>query len=159
MTESIILRNVADADLRVFFENEQDPEASRMAAFTAKDPADWAAFMARWDKIRADTSITVKTILVDGQVSGSVLVHGWFGDPEVSYWLGRAFWGRGVATQALAGFLTVVKTRPLYARVVKDNRASLRVLEKCGFRVCGEDRGFANARGAEVEEFILVLTE
>lgn len=157
MADHLLLRNVTDTDLQVFFENEQDPLSNHMAAFTVKDPADWAAFLSRWDKIRADLSLTAKTILVNGKVAGSVLVHSWFGDPEVSYWLGRQFWGRGVATYALSELLTLVLTRPLYARVVKDNMASLRVLEKCGFTVCGEDRGFANARGAEVEEFILVL--
>ena len=49
------------------------------------------------------------------------------------------------------------KGRPMYARVVKDNIASLRVLEKCGFTICGEGKGFAYARGEEVEEFILRL--
>lgn len=47
--------------------------------------------------------------------------------------------------------------RPLYARVVKDNLASQRVLQKCGFTICGENKGFANARGKEVEEFIMRL--
>jgi RimJ/RimL family protein N-acetyltransferase len=46
---------------------------------------------------------------------------------------------------------------PIYARVVKDNIASLRVLEKCGFDICGESKGFADARGQEFEEFILRL--
>lgn len=47
--------------------------------------------------------------------------------------------------------------RPLYARAVKDNIASIRVLEKCGFVLSGEDKGFSNARSKEVEEFILKL--
>jgi len=95
--------------------------------------------------------------LVDGEVSGSVLSHGWFGDPEVSYWIGNDFWGRGVATQALRLFLAEYTLRPLYARVVFDNHASRRVLEKCGFYEHGKDKGFANARGMEVEEIILKL--
>ncbi len=53
--------------------------------------------------------------------------------------------------------LNHVKVRPLYGRAAKDNIASLRVLEKCGFTICGEGRGFSNARGEEVEEFILRL--
>ncbi len=80
-----------------------------------------------------------------------------FGKPEVSYWIGKPYWGKGVATRALSAFLFHVKVRPLYARVAKDNIASLRVLEKCGFARIGEDKGFANARGEEVEEFILRL--
>ncbi len=159
MTHNVFLRNVTDSDLPIFFEQQLDKDANFMAAFTAKDPTDRAAFMAHWAKILADPGITIRTILVEGQVAGHVLVHGWFGEPEVSYWIGKAFWGKGVASQALAQFLDIVTARPLYARVAKDNLASLRVLEKCGFMISGEDKGFANARGMEVEEFILNLPE
>jgi RimJ/RimL family protein N-acetyltransferase len=92
-------------------------------------------------------------------VAGYVLVHSWFGKPEVSYWIGREFWGRGIATQALAVFLAEAKARPLYARAAKDNIASICVLEKNGFKVFGEDKGFSNARRQDVEEFIFILCE
>ena len=151
------LRDMTDEDLPLFFEHQLDSQAGYMAAFTAKDPADREAFMAHWAKVRADENIIIRTILVGEQVAGHVLCHGWFGDPEVSYWLGRDFWGKGVASLALKMFLAQVMVRPLYARVVKDNLASLRVLQKCGFVITGEEKGFANARGAEVEELILVL--
>ena len=75
--------------------------------------------------------------------------------PEVTYWLGKSYWGQGIATQALTAFLDMVQVRPIFARVAKDNPASRRVLEKCGFTVCGEGRGYANARGTEIEELIL----
>lgn len=71
--------------------------------------------------------------------------------------MGREFWGRGLATAALAQFLQIQTTRPLYARAAKDNVASIRVLQKCGFTICGQDKGFANGRLAEVEEYILKL--
>ena len=77
---------------------------------------------------------------------------------ELGYTLHHKYWGQGIATQALSAFLEQVKARPLYARAVKDNLASIRVLEKCGFKIIGEDKGFANARGAEVEEFVLALS-
>jgi RimJ/RimL family protein N-acetyltransferase len=128
-----------------------------MAAFTAKHPADRAAFDAHWRKVMDDPRIIIRTVLYRGEVAGYVLVHPWFGEPEIGYWLGKEFWGRGVATTALSAFLGIVMTRPLYARVAKDNIASRRVLEKCGFTISGEDKGFANARGAEVEEFILII--
>ncbi len=158
MTSNVLLRDVTEADLPIFFEQQLDPEANQMAAFTAKDPADRAAFMARWTKILGDKTITIKTILVDGQVAGHVLSHAWFGEPEVSYWLGKEYWGKGIATTALSTFLNLLDAGPLYARVAKDNIASLRVLQKCGFTMCGEDTGFANARGADVEEVILTLS-
>ena len=80
------------------------------------------------------------------------------GHPEVTYWLGKHYWGKGLATRALSTFLTHANpTRPIYARAAKDNIGSLRVLEKCGFKIIGEDSGFANARGKEIEEFLLEL--
>jgi RimJ/RimL family protein N-acetyltransferase len=154
---SVVLHDVREDDLDIFFEQQLDPEATYMAAFTAKDPADRDAFNAHWSKILGDKSITIQTILYQGQVAGYILTHAWFGDPEVSYWLGKEFWGVGIATRALATFLETLDKRPLYARVAKDNAASIRVLEKCGFRITGEDKGFAIARGQEIEEYILTL--
>ena len=91
------------------------------------------------------------------RVAGNVLMFPHAGQPEVGYWVGREFWGRGVATRALAEFLRLVARRPLHARVATDNAASLRVLEKCGFASTGRDRGFAHGRGTEVEEYVLRL--
>jgi RimJ/RimL family protein N-acetyltransferase len=128
-----------------------------MAAFTAPDPADREAFAVHWSRLLADEAVTVRTVLVDGEVAGNVLLFPHAGQPEVGYWLGRRFWGRGVATRALAQFLDLIPVRPLYARAAKDNAASVRVLGKCGFVVVGEDRGYANARGAEIDEYVLRL--
>ena len=151
------LREIARDDLEIFFAHEQDPVANEMAAFTAEDPADRAAFLDRWDRIFADGNIVGRTILVDGEVVGSMLVHNWFGDPEVTYWIDREHWGKGVASGALSEFLDLVEVRPLYARVAHDNAASRRVLEKCGFSVIGSETGYANARGEEIEELVLEL--
>lgn len=153
----ISLRGVLDSDLPVFFQQQLDETANRMAAFTRPDPSDRQAFMAHWGKIRADEGITIRTILYDGQIAGYVLAHAWFGEPEVSYWLGRGFWGRGVATQALGLFLQELPTRPLHARVAADNLASRRVLEKNRFILTGRETGYANARGEEIVEFVLTL--
>lgn len=153
----VTLRDVLETDLPIFYEQQLDPQANHMAAFTAKDPADRAAFMAHWLKIMADPSIKIQAILWDGQIAGSVLRYFSEEGPEVSYWLGREFWGQGIATRALAAFIQTIPERPLYGRVVKDNFASLRVLQKCGFSITGEGKGFANARGTEVEEYVLML--
>ncbi len=158
MSGDVRLRAVSEADLPIFFAQQLDPGANHMAAFTSRDPADRAAFMAHWERILSDASIVKRTILCDGQVAGNI---GCYQDeldrPEVTYWLGRPYWGRGIATRALAAFMAHVPLRPLYARVAKDNLASRRVLETNGFTVCGEDKGYANARGEEVEEFVLRL--
>lgn len=155
----VLLRQVAEDDLVIFFEQQQDPAANWMAAFTAKDPTDWAAFAAKWAKILRDGNDTAKTIVCSGRVAGYVtsFLAPWSGQREVSYWVGRDHWGRGVATRALAAFVGGLAMRPLYARAAADNTASIRVLEKCGFVLVGRERGFANARGAEIEEVVLEL--
>jgi RimJ/RimL family protein N-acetyltransferase len=153
----VLLREVSAADLPIFFEQQLDAEAIAMAAFTAADPSDRAAFDAHWARILADPTTLNRTIVCDGEVAGHVACFEQEGQREVTYWLGRRHWGRGLATRALAALLELAPERPLYARAVKDNLASLRVLEKCGFAIAGEDRGYANGRGAEVEEWILIL--
>jgi RimJ/RimL family protein N-acetyltransferase len=157
MTGDVLLRDVTADDFPIFFEQQMDPDANYMAAFTAKDPTDREAYLARWTRNLRDELNVWRTILYDGQVAGSVLCYEESGRREVTYWLGKPYWGKGIATRALAAFLGHVKARPLYARAAKDNVGSLRVLEKCGFTIVGEDKGFANARGAEVEEFLLIL--
>jgi RimJ/RimL family protein N-acetyltransferase len=156
MSNTIELRDVTDADLPIFFEQQLDPEAIHMAAFTAKNPADRDAFMAHWRRNMAHPTVMIRTIVTDGAVAGYVLSYEEDRRPEVSYWIGRAYWGRGIATRALTAFLTKVNaTRPIYARVAQDNRGSLRVLEKAAFKIIAEDSGFANARGAEIKEWLL----
>jgi len=158
MTRECLLQAVRPADLPFFFAYQLDPEANQMAAFTAKDPTDRAAFDAHWQRILADPAVIIRTILVNGQVAGSVLSYEDEGKPEVSYWLGRDYWGQGIATWALKEFLAVHnQTRPIYARVAKDNLRSRRVLAKCGFTEIDETTGFANARGAEIAELLLEL--
>ena len=159
LTGDIRLRCVADEDLPIFFRQQLDPDANHMAAFTRKDPTDEAAFTAHWNRIRADDTVTIRTVLCGGQVAGSVasFVDPELGEPEVTYWIGKEYWGRGIATAALQQFLKVQTARPLYGRAAADNLASLRVLQKCGFAVVRSERGFANARGEEIEEVVLQL--
>jgi RimJ/RimL family protein N-acetyltransferase len=156
-THTLLLRDLTEEDLPILFEYQRDPESNHMAAFTSRDPDDREAFDAHWAKILSDDSIDNRVILVDGQVVGSIAAFEMFGQRDVGYSIGRAYWGRGYMTQALILFLKQITTRPLYGRVAKDNLASRRVLEKCGFVLTGEDRGFANARGEEIDELILIL--
>jgi RimJ/RimL family protein N-acetyltransferase len=155
----VLLRAVEDLDLDIFFAQQLDPEANRMAAFTSPNPADRHAFDARWSRIRRDESSLARTIVADGEVAGCIMR--WrdpeLPGPEVTYWLGREHWGRGIATAALGRFLELASDRPLFGRCAADNVASRRVLEKNGFVVEREDRGFANARGGDVAELLLRL--
>ncbi len=158
---AIVLRDVRTSDFPLFFEQQLDPEANQMAAFTSKNPEDRDAFMGHWNKILGDETINIQTILFNGQVAGHILSYEdeAFGGPEVSYWIGKLYWGKGIASRTLSAFLLHINARPLYARVAKDNSRSLRVLEKCGFTRIGEGKGFSNARGQDAEEFILRLDE
>ena len=160
MPDELFLRSVIEDDLPIFFQQQLDPEANAMAAFTSKNPADREAFDAHWKRILNDATVIIRTIVVDGAVVGSVLSYEEDGRPEVSYWIGKEYWGKGYASQALAEFLAQVnRTRPIGARAAKDNLGSLRVLEKCGFKITGEGQGFANGRGLEVEEYVLTLSK
>jgi RimJ/RimL family protein N-acetyltransferase len=155
--KTITLREVEPGDLPVFFEHQRDPEGVRMAAFTAADPEDRDQFDRHWRWLLAEKTAMVKTILVDGEVAGHILSYEGYANLEVSYWLGRAYWGKGIATQALGEFLELQPHRPLYGRAAKDNVGSVKVMLKNGFRIIDEEKGFANARGREIEELILVL--
>jgi len=141
----------------VLFEQWADPVAAEMAAFISPDHMDRDAFEGRWSRLRADETIVVRVIVVDGEVAGSIGSWGDRGEREITYWVGRSYWGRGIATDAVRAFLAVERSRPLHARIAQDNAGSRRVLEKCGFRVVGSDRGFAHARSAEIDEFVLRL--
>ncbi|WP_405391556.1 GNAT family N-acetyltransferase [Streptomyces sp. NBC_01102] len=153
----ISLREVRDADLPLFFAFMSDPEATRMAAFTSADPSDRAMFNAHWQRIRASDTVIMRTVLADGAVVGSAGVYGSPAEREVTYWVDRAHWGKGLATAALRALLDAVPERPLHARAAADNTGSVRVLEKCGFTVTGTDRGYAQARGEETDELLLRL--
>lgn len=153
----ILLRDIQESDLDIFFEQQKDPEANFMAAFTRRDPSDRKAFESHWKRITNDEKIKIQAIIWEGKVAGSVLSYVQSGETEVSYWIGREFWGNGIATAALSEFLDLQQERPLFARAAKDNLGSIRVLEKCGFEIIGYDRGLANARGKEIEEVVMQL--
>ncbi len=154
MTDEVFLRDVTEADLPIFYEQQLDQEATQMAAFPSRDRD---AFMAHWAKILADEAVTKKTIIFDGQVAGNVVCFERSGQRQVGYWIGKEYWGKGIATKALSELLGYVKLRPLHAHVAKHNIASIRVLEKCGFTIFGEDKEFSDVPGQDVEVFILEL--
>ncbi|MCP4251102.1 MAG: GNAT family N-acetyltransferase [bacterium] len=157
MASGVLLRDVTDDALPTFYEQQLDPVANHMAAFTAEDPADQDAFAAHWAKIRGDDTVIIRTMVSEGTVVGHIAKFERDGDAEVTYWIGKPHWGKGLATAALTQFLTEVSARPLYARAAKDNVASIRVLEKCGFAIAAHERGFAIARGQEIDEVVLKL--
>ena len=149
MEDEVQLRDVTEADLEIFFEQQHDPEAVETSKFP---PREREGFMTHWTiRILGDSTVFVQAITVDGEVAGN-LVAWWEQDKRfIGYWLGRKFWGRGVGTKALTLFLQQEKTRPLYADPVATNTGSVRLLEKCGFERA------ETVRHGENEHIVLVL--
>jgi RimJ/RimL family protein N-acetyltransferase len=133
---SVVLRDVADEDLPIFYEHQRDPIAVAMADVPSRHRD---AFFAHWDKIRASPTGIHRTVEVDGEPVGNIV--SWQGEEGrlVGYWIGREHWGKGIATAALEAFLAEVPERPLHALVAAHNAGSIRVLEKAGFVCVGED--------------------
>lgn len=153
MNNEVRLRQTEPDDLPIFYEHQLDVDATRMAAFPSRDRA---AFDAHWaTNILGNPEAVTQTILVDGQIAGNI--GSWPQDDVrlVGYWIGKEYWGKGVATRALAAFLHTVSERPLHAHVARHNVGSIRVLEKCGFRVEREES--ADVAGQDLVELILVL--
>jgi RimJ/RimL family protein N-acetyltransferase len=132
----VTLREVSTRDLPILFEHQRDPAAIAMAGFASRERA---AFMTHWERILADPGVRARAVVADGRLAGNVVSFEHESRREVGYWIGREFWGAGVATAALAAFLDLETARPLFAGVATWNAGSLRVLEKCGFAACGVD--------------------
>jgi RimJ/RimL family protein N-acetyltransferase len=154
---NVLLRPVEDRDLDPLYQQAMDPESVRMAAFTAEDQTDRGAFLERMARLRADPGVSHRVIDVDGAVAGTIGSFRIDDQPEVTYWVDRTQWGKGIASAALQILLAETAERPVFARAASDNAGSLRVLEKAGFRRVGVNRDFAAGRGEEVEETILRL--
>ena len=153
MSNKVRLRNVEPNDLPIFYEQQLDPDATRMAAFPSRDRE---AFDTHWaNNILGNPNAITQTIVVDDHVAGNI--GSWIqeGHRLIGYWIGKEHWGKGVATHALAAFLTIVTERPIYAHVVKHNIGSIRVLEKCGFIVEREET--AGFEAGDITELVLVL--
>lgn len=150
MTE-ILLRDVVEADLEVFYEQQREEEAVHRARFPARERE---RFMTHWrTRVLGDPTGHVQTVTVDGDVAGNIVAWWQDGRRFVGYWLGQRFWGRGVGTAALRQFLQREQTRPLYADPFVGNTASVRLLERCGFRRVGSDHD------GDVEFAVLMLSD
>jgi len=114
--------------------------------------------MERQKRFLKDKTINAQTIFYDDEIAGSIAKFEIDGEPELTYWIGRNYWNQGIATFALQEFLKTEAVRPIMGRTAFDNIGSQRVMEKCGFKKTGSDKGFANARGKETEEFIYILS-
>lgn len=154
MNHAVSIRNVERDDLPRIYEFQIDPESNRIAVTI---PRSAYGFGAHWENALRDPNVTAKAILVGDELVGCISCFKMDGLDSVGYWLGREFWGRGIASRALELLLTEVSVRPLFARVATSNRASLRVLQKCGFVVERVQLSPADDRYPECEEALLIL--
>lgn len=153
----IKLRPTEVSDLDTLFEFQTDKEGGYLAAFMPEDPTNKPAYISKYTKLLNNPTVNNQTILLNNIIAGSIAKFVMEGDAEITYWIDRRFWGLGIATNALKALLAIETARPIFARVAFDNFGSQKVLEKCGFVKIGSDKGFANARQAEIEEYIYRL--
>ena len=156
---NITLTKTEKDDLNALFQFQLDKEANYLAAFTAKDPSNKTAYIEKYTPFLNDPAINMRSIKVNDEIVGSIAKFVMENKAGITYWIDRKFWGQGIATTALTQLLKIEPARPIYAYVAFDNYGSQKVLEKCGFVKIGTDKGFANARQTEIEEFIYRLWE
>jgi RimJ/RimL family protein N-acetyltransferase len=154
MRPNVSLRPTTPDDLPTLFEHQLDPESNFMAG---TKPYTQEKFREVWDRAFAEAAVVPRVIVEDGRVVGGISCFQKSGQNMIGYWIDRPHWGRGIASQALARFLQELKTRPLYAHAARWNAASIRVLEKCGFRLIGWHAEPATDRyvAGEVAMFVL----
>ncbi|WP_127473646.1 GNAT family N-acetyltransferase [Microbacterium sulfonylureivorans] len=153
----IELRNLDDDDLDAVFEMMRDPEGVAMAAFTAEDPGDREAFDAWIARQRGDAEVLYQVVTENGGFAGTAAAFTVDGDREVSFWIARHAWGRGVATEALRHLVSREPVRPLFARAAAHNAGSIAVLTKVGFTEVSRNVDFAPGAGRDVEEIVFTL--
>jgi len=156
--ETVRLRPTTPADLPALFEIQSDPESNLMAG---TKPRPREVFFAVWERHFTDPSINSRVIEIDGrhggEIVGGVSCFQADGQDCVGYWIARAYWGRGVASNAVALFLGEELRRPLHATAARTNAPSQRILEKCGFRCRGFRMGEETDRflAREIADFVL----
>ncbi len=156
--QEIVLKPTLFSELEILYEFQRDETARYMAAFMSGDRDDKAGYIKKYTALLQGPSVHQRTIWFGREIAGSIAKFVLEGDAEITYWIDRKYWGRGIATRALRAFLEMEKTRPLFGRTAFDNIGSQKVLERCGFLRTGQDLGFAQARNQEIEEYIYVLS-
>jgi RimJ/RimL family protein N-acetyltransferase len=165
----IELRDVVVADHDALFAFQCDPAGAAMAMVKPRSREAFDAMWARFGEqvARGEPGLVAKAILADGVLCGSIGCFVSGGEPSadelserelsVGYGIGRAWWGRGIASRALALLLEQSATRPIFARAAASNVASRRVLEKNGFVAVSSQWSPETERYLACEEVKFVL--
>jgi RimJ/RimL family protein N-acetyltransferase len=166
VTDRCVLRPFREADVPSLVKHANDREVWLQLRdrfphpYTLADARHWLERLERSDPL------THFAVEVDGEAAGGiglepqVDVHAL--SAEVGYWLGRAVWGRGVATAAVRALTDFVferdKWQRLFANVFSTNPASMRVLEKVGYRREGVLRKAVIKDGRVQDQIVYGLT-
>ncbi len=127
----VTLRDVVADDIPIFYRHQSDAAAAQMAQVAQRDEA---AYLAHWTGLLADETVGKMAVVVKGVVAGQVISFSRDGVRELGYWLGREYWGQGIAGAAVEQYLALERHRPLFVVVAEHNSASRAILRRCGFR-------------------------
>lgn len=152
--QGVRLRLVTPDDLPSFYQHQIDPVANRMAGVRPRSREDFDIY---WQKLLNDSPVWVRAIVWQDLLAGCISLFKMEGLDSVGYWVARELWGREIATRALQLLLQEIRLRPLHARASRQNFASLRVLEKCGFEIVDYRFSPASSRYEACEEARLIL--
>lgn len=161
MTGEVRLRPLEERDISAVFALRFEEEGAALAGVEGEFLPEEQFHAAMKAQITADpTSATVHVILVGGEFAGYVGVFklpkgGW----QVSYWIARPFWRKGVGSRAVRDLLNSLPVQvvgqPLFAAVIEGNQASLRILECNGFKRYGSRSFHSAAHGEERQQILL----
>ena len=155
---AVRLRPLDIPDLPALYVFQCDPESNEMAG---TKPRTQEAFFAAWERNLSDPDIMSRVIEIQTPhglaIAGSISRFQADGHDAVGYWLGRDYWGKGIASHALHLFLAEDSRRPLHATAATSNSSSRRILEKCGFRCINVRQGEETDRflACEIADYVL----
>jgi RimJ/RimL family protein N-acetyltransferase len=163
-TQRLVLRPLSDSDADDIVTIIGDVGVARMLArvphpYGRENADSFIRFAANGAAARRSL---ISAITLRGRLIGVVSIDDIRGRNRLGYWLGREVWGRGYGTEAVSALVayafTVLGLRQIRAGVFVDNRASLRVLIRLGFRPIRRIASRSLARGETVDHIATVLT-
>ena len=146
---------MSSSDIPVFVRYQRDPESAHVAALGQSEGTDELTI--RWTRILKDPTACVRAIVFGDEVVGYVATFCRDEEYELTYWVDRQYWGRGIATTAVM-ILLAESPRPVYARTASDNARSIGLLKRCGFGLISSTTTYAPSRGTEIDELVFRLS-
>lgn len=151
-TPRLLLRDLTPRDARRIAMLASDWDIARMTGRIPHPYSEELAF--QWLTDLADGEF-VQGIVHNGDLVGLCGFMPEGNAAEIGYWIGKPWWGRGFATEAVGALINYCFTECGFERLTcghfVDNPASARVIAKLGFQFTGRDHVWCEARQASVE--------